>query len=116
MTIEEASKRYKIPIKVLKEYENWGLCNEVKKIMGSWKYDETDIERLSIIMTLHDIGFTNKEIEEYMNLVIQGEKTIQERIKILNKKRDSKLDEIHFKEMQLNRIDYLRFEIKKENK
>lgn len=34
MTIEEASERYNIPIKVLKEYESWGLCSEVKKSDG----------------------------------------------------------------------------------
>ena len=57
MTINEASKKYNIPIKILKEYESWGLCGEVKKVMGS--FDDSDIERLSTIMTLHDIGFTN---------------------------------------------------------
>lgn len=31
MTINEASKKYNIPIKILKEYESWGLCGEVKK-------------------------------------------------------------------------------------
>lgn len=29
MTIEEASQKYNIPIKILKEYEQWGLCDEV---------------------------------------------------------------------------------------
>ena len=48
MTIEEASKKYNIPIKILKEYESWGLFQEVKKVMGSWQYDETDLERLSL--------------------------------------------------------------------
>ena len=57
MTINEASERYKIPVKILREYESWGLCGEVKKVMGSWHYDENDLERLSTIMTLHDIGF-----------------------------------------------------------
>ena len=33
MTIEEASKQYGIPIEILQEYERWGLCNEVKKVM-----------------------------------------------------------------------------------
>ena len=66
MTINEASERYNIPIKILQEYESWGLCGEVKKIMGSWRYDESDIERLSVIMTLHDIGFTNEEVKKYM--------------------------------------------------
>jgi len=32
MTIEEASHTYGIPMSVLKEYERWGLCGEVKKV------------------------------------------------------------------------------------
>ncbi len=41
-------------IKILLEYECWGLCGEVKKFMGAWKYDQTDIERLSLIIPLHE--------------------------------------------------------------
>ena len=48
ITIEEASKKYNIPIHILKEYEIWGLCQEVKKVMGSWQYDETDLKILSL--------------------------------------------------------------------
>ena len=36
MTIEEASERYLIPLDILKEYESWGLCDTVKKVMGAW--------------------------------------------------------------------------------
>lgn len=116
MTINEASERYKIPIKILQEYESWGLCGEVKKVMGSWHYDESDIERLSTIMTLHDIGFTNEQVEKYMRLLMKGKSTEIERLKMLSEKRNGTLDEIHFKEKQLDRLDYLRFEIQKENK
>ncbi len=116
MTINEASEQYKIPIKILQEYESWGLCGEVKKVMGSWNYDESDIERLSTIMTLHDIGFNNNEIEKYMLLLLDGKSTEKERMKMLNDKRNGTLDEIHFKEKQLDRLDYLRFEIQKGNK
>ena len=91
MTIHEASKKYNIPIKILQEYESWGLCGEVKKVMGSWRYDDSDIERLSLIMTLHDIGFTNEEIEKYMRLFFKGTSTEQERIEMLNNKRDGTL-------------------------
>lgn len=34
MTKQEASERYNIPIALLDEYESWGLCQEVKKVMG----------------------------------------------------------------------------------
>ena len=57
MTIQEASERYNIPVKILNEQASWGLCDAVKKVMGVWQYDEEDIQRLSMIMTLHDIGF-----------------------------------------------------------
>ena len=113
MTINEASNRYHIPIKILKEYESWGLCSEVKKVMGTWNYDDSDIERLSIIMTLHDIGFSNDEVREYMELLCDGPSTEQKRMAMLNAKRKGTLDEIHFKEKQLDRLDYLRFEIQK---
>lgn len=116
MTINEASERYKIPIKILQEYESWGLCGEVKKIMGSWHYDDSDMERLGTIMTLHDIGFTNDEIAKYMRLLVEGGSTETERMKMLETKRNGTLDEIHFKERQLDRLDYLRFEMKSHNK
>ena len=43
MTIEEASEKYNIPIEILKEYESWGLCKAVKKVMGEWQYDDQDL-------------------------------------------------------------------------
>ena len=116
MTIYEASGRYQIPIEVLREYESWGLCGAVKKVMGDWQYDDQDLERLSMIMTLHDIGFTNEEVETYMRLLIAGEDTKDKRLRMLNRKRDSALDEIHFREKQLERMDYLRYQIRQSKK
>ena len=46
MTIEEASEKYCIPIKILKEYESMELCKTVKRVMGEWHYDDEDIKRL----------------------------------------------------------------------
>lgn len=91
MTINEASERYHIPLEILQEYERWGLCGAVKKVMGAWQYDDTDLERLSMIMTLHDIGFENAETEAYMKLL---------------------LDDIHFREKQISTLDYLRYQIR----
>ena len=116
MTIDEASTRYNIPLDILREYESWGLCDAVKKVMGAWQYDDQDIERLSMIMTLHDIGFLNDEVESYMRLLLEGESTEAQRLDMLNKRRSATLDEIHFREMQLDRMDYLRHKIRESNK
>ncbi len=116
MTKSEASKKYNIPIEVLEEYESWGLCGEVKKVMGVWQYDDQDLERLSMIMTLHDIGFGNEDVETYMRLLLEGETTENERLRMLNQLRSNALDEIHFKEKQLERMDYLRHKIRNNQK
>ena len=116
MTKQEASEQYNIPMKILNEYEAWGLCSEVKKIMGVWQYDDSDLERLSTIMTLHDVGFTNQEVEVYMRLLLTESNTEAQRMEMVRQKRKNTLDEIHFKEMQIARLDYLRHEISNEHK
>ena len=101
MTIYEASERYNIPLEILRE--------------GSWQYDDSDLERLSLIMTLHDIGFASYEIENYMKLLEKGQETGTECMRILIKKHNAMLDEIHLREKQLDRLNYLRYEIQKKN-
>ena len=113
MTIHEASERYNIPLEILREYESWGLCGAVKQVMGSWQYDDTDLERLSLIMTLHDAGFESPEIETYMRLLLEAEDSGLTRLNMLNRKRKAALDDIHFRERQLERLDYLRHELQK---
>ena len=104
MTIDEASERYNIPLEILHEYERWGLCGAVKKVMGSWQYDDTDLERLSLIMTLHEIGFEISERETYMKLLLENESSKDQRLQMLELKRQNLLDEIHFREKQLTHL------------
>ena len=115
MHIQISVEVYKYTYKYMCEYESWGLCGAVKKVMGAWQYDDSDLERLSLIMTLHDIGFANEEIENYMKLLTEGKNTDAERMRMLNKKHNAMLDEIHFREKQLDRLNYLRYEIEKKN-
>ena len=114
MTKDEASQRYRIPPHILDEYESWGLCGAVKKVMGAWQYDDKDLERLSTIMTLHDIGFTADEVKTYMRLLLEQPDSDRQRLRMMEEKRKATLDEIHFRERQLQRLDYLRHEIHKE--
>lgn len=81
--------------------------------MEYWLYDDTDLERLSTIMTLHDIGFTTEEVEAYMRLLLEQKDSDMARLRMLNQKRSTTLDEIHFRERQLERLDYLRHELRK---
>ena len=80
-------------------------------MIGAWQYDDTDLERLSMIMTLNDIGFKNSEIETYMKKLLEKESGEDQCLKMLEQKRQSILDEIHFREKQLSNLDYLRYNI-----
>lgn len=115
MTIQEVSKRYSIPLPILLEYESWGLCDTAKTVMGAWQYGDEDMKRLSMIMTLHDIGFEHEEIANYMRLLLQGDSTQAEQMRILKQQRDKTLDEIHVQERRLDRLDYLRHQIRKQS-
>ena len=114
MTKDGASQRYRIPPHILDEYESWGLCGALKKVMGAWQYDDEDLERLSTIMTLHDIGFTADEVETYIRLLLEQPDSDRQRLRIMEEKRKATLDEIHFRERQLQRLGYLRHEMQKE--
>ena len=46
-----------------------------------------------------------------MRLLLEGDSTSSQRLEMLNRKRSATLDEIHLREMQLDRVDYLRHKI-----
>lgn len=81
----------------------------MKQVMGVWQYDDRDLERLSTIMALHDMGFDAEEVERYMRLLLSDADTRRERLRMLECRRDATLDEIHLKEKRLQRLDYLRY-------
>lgn len=109
MTMQEVSERYQIPMEILKEYEGWNLWDETEGGMENSKYNDDDLQRLEMIMTLHNIGFEGKEIEQYMRLYFLGNVTCAARMKILRKKREQILDKVHFHEKRLEDLDYLRY-------
>ena len=113
MTIDEVSSRYNIPLNILHEYERREY-DAAKKTEDVRQYDDNDIEKLSMIMTLLDAGFNGDETESYMRMELSGENTSAQRLEMLNKRRNTALDEIHRKEDQLDRLDYLRHKVRTE--
>lgn len=108
MTRQEISRRYQIPLDVLLEYEEWALCGADKRMGDDWQYDDSDLERLSLVMTLLGIGFRVREAEVYLRLALEGEHSGAQRLRMLEERRSAILEEIHCKERQLQRLDCLR--------
>ncbi len=113
MTGQEASERYNIPLSVLREYESWDFIRTGREESGSGQYDDTDLKYLSLLMTLHDIGFKKPETEAYMKLLLLGRADeTNQRLTMLEQRRQELLKEIHFREHQLARLDYLRYSVR----
>lgn len=51
-----------------------------------------------------------------MRLVVAEDNTNEEQMQMLTRLRRKAMDEIHFKQKQLDRLDYLRYEIEKNTK
>ena len=49
-----------------------------------------------------------------MRLLLEQGNTDRDRLRMLDEKRKATLDDIHFREKQLERLDYLRHELRKQ--
>lgn len=108
MKAEEVSRRYQIPLELLQDDQDWGF------ISWSGEYEEADLPRLSLMLTLQEIGFEPAEIRDYLHLWLDGEKSSVRRIQLLEEKRDRILAAIHAGEQKLERLDCLRHFLRKQ--
>ena len=112
MKRQEVSERYQIPLDILREYESWAPGEATRQGRAGWQYDDTDLERLGTLLTLYEIGFSAQEARTYMCLPEES-RTAARRLQMLKQKRAETLEEIYRKERQLQKLDYLRYEIQK---
>lgn len=111
MTAEEVKKRYLVPFSVLQEYEQLNICKKDEN--GVLQYDDSDLERIGQMLTLHGIGFGPEETLVYMEKSLAGRSTQAQRIQMLEQKRKKILDEVHFREHQIHKLDYILYQLRK---
>lgn len=112
MKIKEVSEKYNVPMTALRYYEKAGLFNQVKRVNGIREYDDSDIERLSLILTLKKAGVHIENILKYIQLDEQGQSTSIQKIRILKQERNNILDEIHQRQKNLDTLDCLIYKLK----
>ncbi|GEM_PF-3042933 len=93
---------------VASQYET--LCRE-----RGMANDPDRLTHISIMETLKEIGFTEKEIREYMGFVLDGGRW-NDRLRMLGRRRNDLLDSVHREEEQISRIDYLKFKLESRRK
>ncbi|MEG0276339.1 MAG: MerR family transcriptional regulator [Coprobacillus sp.] len=112
MKIKEVSQKYNITETALRYYEKVGLFDDVKRINNIREYEDKDIERLSMIMSLKKVGLHIQAILRFLKLMKDNRDTRNERILILNKQRQELMDQIHQYQKNLDSLDFLIYELK----
>lgn len=110
MTIEQASKRFNMSVDEIRKYLAEGYIEK-----NGDELEESDFENMGLISTLLKTGMAKQDVCRYLELLkLQG--TENERIRLLRGYRAKLLDEIHKKQQSLDHIDYIIYEINKQNK
>ena len=89
MKIAEVSERYDLSADTLRYYERVGLIPPVTRNGGGIRdYNELDLRRVEFIKCMRSAGLPVEVLTEYVELVQQGDRTIEARKEILQEQRE----------------------------
>lgn len=106
-TMKEACEKTGLAYETLKFYCNQGLVPNVKRDSQNRRvFDDRDIAAINALRCLRNCGMSIQEMKEYMDLCLQGEKSIPERKLILMEKRKTLEGELRRIQDSIDYIDW----------
>ncbi|MHB8807203.1 MAG: MerR family transcriptional regulator [Anaerolineaceae bacterium] len=107
MKIMEVSERYEISADTLRYYERIGLIPPVNRNKsGIRDYNEIDVRRVEFIKCMRSAGLPIETLIEYMELVQQGDQTIEARKIILKEQRERLVARMEEMQKTLDILDH----------
>lgn len=106
-TVGEMAKMLGVPASTLRYYDKEGLLPFVERSAGGIRmFRESDLEWLRVIGCMKKAGMPLRDIRQYMELVIQGDDTIDARLEMFRRQR--KTLETQMAELQhtMDMVDY----------
>ena len=106
-SIGEMSKILDVAPSTLRYYEKEGLLPFVKRSDGGIRmFGEADFGWLSIIHCLKQAGMPIKDIKKYMDMIDEGDSSIEKRLKMFEKQRAKVAKQIEELTETLKALDY----------
>ncbi len=106
-SISQAAKRTGLTEYTLRYYEKEGLIPFIKRTAsGIREFREDDFEWLSLITCLKQSGMPVKQIKEFIDLCLQGDITLQARLDIFKKHKESVEEKMEELTKHMQKIDY----------
>lgn len=88
-TVGEMAKRLDVPASTLRYYDKEGLLPFVARSPGGMRmFQDTDLEWLRVIGCLKKAGMSIKHIRSYIELAMQGDETIEQRLALFENQRE----------------------------
>jgi len=107
MKISEVSEQYELSADTLRYYERIGLLPPVNRSeSGIRDYKELDARRVEFIKCMRSAGLPIEVLIEYMDLVQQGDSTVEARKDILIEQRDLLAARMEEMQKTLDRLNY----------
>lgn len=79
-TIKEVENKYGLPASTLRFYEKEGILPQIQRTDGGRRqYSEEELDWLQLVIALKDTGMSMDEIKRYVELVKQGDSTLEKR-------------------------------------
>ncbi|MCM3653641.1 MerR family transcriptional regulator [Metabacillus litoralis] len=96
MMISEVSEKFGISPDTLRYYERIGLIPTINRNKsGIREYTEQDCRWIQVILFMRDAGMSIELLLEYVEMVHQGDKTMQSRKELLIKQRNQLVERIN---------------------
>lgn len=106
-TIGEMAKIVNVPPSTLRYYDKEGLLPFVERTVGGIRmFKESDYEGLCIINCLKNSGMPLKDIKNFMQMVSQGDASIESRLELIEKQRERVLQDLEKIQQLLKILDY----------
>ena len=109
-TIGEMARKLNVAPSTLRYYDKEGLLPFVERSSGGIRmFKDEDMEWLRLLGCLKKAGMPLKEIRTFMDWSRQGDATISQRLELIEKQRQSVLDQQKQLEDTLLMLDYKRW-------
>ena len=109
-TIGEMAKKLNVAPSTLRYYDKEGLLPCVERSRGGIRmFKDEDVEWLQVLGCLKKAGMPLKEIRSFMDLARRGDSSIDQRLELIEKQRQSVLDQQRQLEDTLLMLDYKRW-------
>ena len=106
-SIRDVSQRTGLSSHTLRFYEKEGLLKTVGRSQGGFRqYTDEDLERLGLICCLKNTGMSIQEIARFVQLTLEGDHTLEERVELLRAHREQVLARMAEMQKHLEKVTW----------